>query len=121
MKNKINLLIGTGIALSLALTLLVSVPQAEAYEVNVTAGSDLTIGSTGQNVAVLQGLLAERGFLNIPSSIPLGYYGTMTRDAVAKYQAFRGVAPAVGYFGPLTKVSMHQEFASHNWLALLGW
>ena len=119
--KKINFLISTGIVLSLALAMFVSVPVTQAYEVNITTGSDLTVGSTGQSVAVLQGLLAERGFLDIPFNIPLGYYGTLTRDAVAKYQAYRGVAPAVGYFGPLTKVSMQQEFASRNWLPLLGW
>lgn len=121
MKNKLTFLVSTGIILGLALTMLVSVPQAQAYEVNVLTGGDLTVGSTGQGVAVLQGLLAERGFLNMPYNIPLGYYGSMTRDAVARYQASRGVVPAVGYFGPITKISMHQEFAAHNWLALLGW
>jgi len=118
--KKINLLVSTGIVLGLALVMFVSVPRAQAYEVNITAGNDLAVGSAGQSVVVLQGLLAERGFLDI-GNIPLGYYGSMTKDAVARYQAYRGVAPAVGYFGSLTKVSMHEEFAAHNWLNLLGW
>jgi peptidoglycan hydrolase-like protein with peptidoglycan-binding domain len=121
MINKTKFVIGTGAILTMALAMLVSVPAAEAYEVNITAGSDLTIGSTGQSVVVLQGLLAERGFLDIPYYIPLGYYGSMTKNAVAKYQAYRNVAPAVGYFGSLTKVSMHQEFLANNWLVKLGW
>jgi peptidoglycan hydrolase-like protein with peptidoglycan-binding domain len=121
MINKTNFLISTGIILSLALAMLISIPKTYAYEVNITVGSDLTMGSTGQSVAVLQGLLAERGFLNIPFNIPLGYYGSMTKDAVAKYQASLGVSPAVGYFGPLSKIAMHKEFSTHNWLALLGW
>lgn len=120
MKNNFNFLASAGIIIGLALALLISVPKTQAFEVNITAGPDMTIGSTGQSVAVLQGLLAERGFLNI-GNIPLGYYGPMTRDAVAKYQASRGVSPAAGYFGPLTKISMRQEFAAHNWLVLLGW
>jgi len=120
MKNKINYIASAGMILGLALAMFISIPNAQAYEVNITAGSDLTIGSTGQSVVVLQGLLAERGFLNI-GNIPLGYYGTMTRDAVASYQASRGVTPAVGYFGSITKVSMHEEFAARNWLTLLGW
>jgi peptidoglycan hydrolase-like protein with peptidoglycan-binding domain len=99
----------------------VSVPQASAYEQNILVGQDLTIGSTGQSVVVLQGLLSELGYLNIPLGVPQGYFGAMTRDAVSKYQAARSVTPTAGYFGPITKVAMHQEFAAHNWLALLGW
>lgn len=121
MITKTKLFLGTSFALCMAVALLVSVPQAQAYEVNILTGSDLTIGSTGQSVVVLQGLLAERGFLNIAYNIPLGYYDTMTKDAVARYQAYRGVSPAVGYFGPLSKISMHQEFQANGWLSLLGW
>jgi len=125
MKNNIiKLAIGTGLVTTLALVMLVAVPKAEAayvYTENITAGQDMTIGSTGQRVVVLQGLMSELGYLNVPFGIPLGYYGTMTKSAVANYQAAQRVAPAVGYFGPITKVAMHQEFAGHNWLTLLGW
>jgi len=65
--------------------------------------------------------MSELGYLNVPSNIPLGYYGAMTRDAVARYQAALGVSPTAGYFGPASKIAMHSQFSSHGWLALLGW
>jgi peptidoglycan hydrolase-like protein with peptidoglycan-binding domain len=120
--KKINkILASVGIMSVFAFAMFVSIPQASAYEVNITTGSDLTIGSTGQNVVVLQGLLSELGYLNIPLGISQGYFGGMTRDALARYQVANSVAPAAGYYGPITKVAMHQQFAAHNWLALLGW
>lgn len=78
--------------------------------------SDLKLGSTGQEVSTLQGFLAELGFLDL-SGIggPTGYYGEMTRDAVARYQAAIGV-PSTGYFGPMTRQSMTMHFARNNWL-----
>lgn len=106
----------------LIMALLVSVPQAKAAEYpNILAGQNLTIGSTGQNVVVLQALMSELGYLNIPSGIPFGYYGSMTKDAVARYQSATNISPAVGYYGPVTKVSMYSDFAGHGWLPLLGW
>lgn len=119
--NKLTNRFGIGLMLALVAVFLVSVSQTQAAEVNIVVGSDLTIGSTGQSVVVLQGLLSELGYLNVPAGIPFGYYGPLTRSAVAKYQAAQNVAPAVGYFGPLTKVGMHSHFASRNWLGLLGW
>lgn len=113
---------GTVLALILILTVLVFVPQAKAAESpNILVGSDLTVGSTGSGVAVLQGLMSELGFLNVPMGIPFGYYGGMTRDAVARYQSSLNVSPPVGYFGPLTKTAMHSDFSQHGYLKLLGW
>jgi peptidoglycan hydrolase-like protein with peptidoglycan-binding domain len=65
--------------------------------------------------------MSELGYLNIPIGISHGYYGTMTRDAVGRYQATQSVTPTAGYFGPLTKTAMHQQFALHGWTTLLGW
>lgn len=121
MKNKFNFLVGTGVALSLVMALFGSVPSASAYEQNIVVGQDLTIGSSGQGVVVLQGLLSEMGYLNVPIGIPQGYFGTMTQAAVGRYQAARGVTPTAGYFGPASKVAMHQDFAMRSWLSLLGW
>lgn len=114
-------LIGASLITVFAVTMLVSIPQARAEYPNIIVGPDLTVGSTGQSVVVLQGLMTELGYLNVPSGIPFGYYGSMTRAAVARYQASTNVSPAVGYYGPITKVAMHQNFMGHNWLPLLGW
>ena len=104
-----------------ALALFALAPFAQAESPNILVGQDLTLGSTGQGVVVLQGLLSEMGYLSVPANIPLGYYGTMTRTALAKYQAAQSVLPAVGYFGPVSKTAMHAHFASRSWLGLLGW
>lgn len=95
--------------------------QARAESPNILVGQDLSVGSTGQAVVVLQGLLQELGYMTIPAGIPMGYYGSLTRDGVARYQASQSIAPAAGYFGPLTKIAMHQQFMSKGWLSLLGW
>jgi peptidoglycan hydrolase-like protein with peptidoglycan-binding domain len=121
MTNKTNLLISAGLMLTIAMALLVSVPQANAYTENITVGQNMTIGSTGFGVVMLQGLMSEFGYLNVPAGVAFGYFGSLTKDAVARYQAAQGVSPAAGYFGPVTKVAMHQQFAAHGWTTLLGW
>lgn len=71
-----------------------------------TAGScsfsrSLTIGSTGADVTCLQQALIAGGF-SIPAGAT-GYFGTQTKAAVASWQSSRNVAPAVGYFGPISQ------------------
>ncbi len=115
-------LVGTGLVIAIATAFLISTPQAKAAEFpNILVGQNLTVGSTGQSVVVLQGLMSELGYLRVPQGIPFGYYGTLTKNAVAQYQASMNVSPAVGYYGPLTKVAMYSNFSSHGWLQMLGW
>ena len=98
-----------------------SVSQAHADTQNITVSPNMTIGSTGANVVTLQALMSELGYLNVPQGIPLGYYGSMTRSAVARYQSALNVYPSVGYYGPLTKTALFTDFNSHGWTHLLGW
>jgi len=119
-KLSTNILMGTGLII-FAMAMLVSVPVAKAEYPNILTGQNLTMGSTGENVVVLQGLMSELGYLNIPSGVPFGYYGSLTRDAVARYQSSTNVSPAVGYYGALTKVSMYNDFSNRGWLQLLKW
>lgn len=65
---------------------------------------DLTIGSRGADVSALQQMLIDAGLLAIPA--PTGYFGELTRAALAKWQAAHGVAPAAGYFGPITRAAI---------------
>jgi Putative peptidoglycan-binding domain-containing protein len=92
----------------------VAATPEEIALINDTTG--LTTGSSGQDVTTLQGFLAELGFLDL-SGIggPTGYYGPMTQEAVARYQAAVG-APSTGYFGPITRESMAYHFVRNNWL-----
>ena len=114
-------ILGTGVLMALAVSMIISLPHAKAESPNILVGPDMTLGSTGQGVVVLQGLMSELGYLNIPLTVPFGYYGSLTRAAVARYQADNNISPAAGYFGPLSKISMHSSFASHGWLSVLGW
>jgi hypothetical protein len=111
-----------GLMLTVMLALFVAVPYAQAAESpNILVGENMTIGSTGPGVVVLQGLLAEDGYLNIPMGVPMGYYGALTQAALARYQNAQNVTPAVGYFGPLTKVAIHMELLPGGWLTKFGW
>jgi peptidoglycan hydrolase-like protein with peptidoglycan-binding domain len=110
-----------GAATAIALAFTLSAPQAHAESPNILVDANMTIGSTGQGVAVLQGLLAEMGYLPLRFNTPTGYFGPMTQKALGSYQAARGVYPTAGYFGPASKIAMHQDFLAHGWLALLGW
>ncbi len=72
---------------------------------------DLTVGSEGADVTALQNFLiaqnkgaAARALGNVGAT---GYFGTYTRNAVAEYQASRGITPTLGYFGPITRADVN--------------
>ncbi len=54
-----------------------------------------TVGNKGGEVAWIQEYLKVS-----PQS---GYFGPLTKAAVAKFQSDNGIAPAAGYWGPLTR------------------
>ena len=63
--------------------------------------SDLTIGSSGNSVVTLQTALVAQGYLTMPAGVSMGYFGSLTKAAVQKWQAANGV-PSTGYFGPIS-------------------
>ncbi len=71
---------------------------------------DLTVGSRGDDVSSLQQTLISKGYLKI--SAPTGYFGPLTRTALAAWQAARGVSPAAGYFGPKTRAAFGASVAT---------
>jgi len=82
--------------------------------VGVTGGTfarNLTVGHTGDDVLRLQQYLNTHGFV-IAESGPgsLGNettrFGALTRAALKKFQLSKGITPASGYFGPLTRAQM---------------
>lgn len=75
---------------------------------------DLTVGSTGADVSSLQTTLESKGFLVIPASVSKGYFGSLTKTALAKYQASVGIAPALGFFGPITRVHLNGVVVTPN-------
>lgn len=68
--------------------------------------SDLTIGSTGAQVSALQSALVAQGHLVMPAGVAMGYFGSLTKSAVMKWQAANGVS-ATGYFGPISRAKFN--------------
>lgn len=64
---------------------------------------DLTMGSTGPDVVALQKYLVANGFMVMPEGVSYGYFGSITKAAVARYQTKYGIEPTAGYFGPITR------------------
>lgn len=73
-----------------------------------TFSRDLTLGSRGNDVRALQVYLNIHGF-NIASAGPgsyqqeTTYFGTLTNNALARFQSAKRIVPAVGFFGPITR------------------
>ncbi|MES2314914.1 MAG: peptidoglycan-binding protein [Patescibacteria group bacterium] len=116
-----RVVVGSAFALAFVMGAIILAPQAHAETQNITVSENLTVGMAGASVVTLQALLSEMGYLNVPAGIPLGYYGSMTKNAVVNYQARLNVTPAVGYYGPVTKVALFNDFSSRGYANLLGW
>jgi hypothetical protein len=74
----------------------------------VTFNTDLTIGSKGADVTALQQALVARGYLQMPTNTSYGYFGPLTRTAVAAWQSATGISPAAGYFGPVSRTALNR-------------
>lgn len=76
----------------------------------VVPPAPLTVGAQNSDVMDLQKILISEGFLKI--SAPTNYFGSLTKAALAAWQAANNVSPAVGYYGPITRSAMVAKFAS---------
>jgi peptidoglycan hydrolase-like protein with peptidoglycan-binding domain len=63
---------------------------------------DLTVGSEGDDVAALQTFLQSEGYLGTIGE-DKGFFGILTRAALESYQTNKGIYPATGFFGPITR------------------
>ncbi len=77
--------------------------QGSSATAGTTYTMNLTVGSTGSEVVALQQMLVAQGHLVMPAGVAYGYFGSLTKAAVAKWQAANGVSPALGYFGPISR------------------
>jgi peptidoglycan hydrolase-like protein with peptidoglycan-binding domain len=76
----------------------------------ITFVREMQFGMRGNDISMLQGFLATDPSL-YPEGLVTGYFGTLTRAAVARYQVKNGL-PAVGRVGPRTLAMINQQMAS---------
>ncbi len=74
---------------------------------------DLTVGMSGADVKALQEILIGQGY-GIAAG-PTGYFASQTKIALSAFQKDKGVAPAIGYFGSLTRAAMKATGLSGLW------
>lgn len=87
---------------------LASSNTATSGTTTAAAGSDdftefLGVGSQNAQVTELQQYLTQKGFYSGPIT---GYFGSLTENAVAAYQAAHGIE-SVGYVGPSTRAALN--------------
>lgn len=76
--------------------------KADAYDQKLTR--ELATGLKGEDVSVLQQFLVNAEVY--PEALVTGYFGSLTRLAVQRFQREQNISPSSGYFGPLTKKRM---------------
>lgn len=81
---------------------------------------DLELDMEGDDVRALQVLLNTNGFALAPEGVgapgnETNYFGTLTQNALMRYQAANSVMPAIGYFGPITRALMKNSNISGLW------
>ena len=76
-----------------------------------TIAVDLTLGSRGSGVTVLQQFLISQNVGSSASALAAvgatGYFGVLTQAALAAFQAHAGISPSTGYFGAITRAYLH--------------
>lgn len=76
----------------------------------------LQLGSSGGDVKSLQQFLNDRGY-TVSSAGPgskgneTAYFGSATKRALIAYQKANGISPAVGFFGPITRVHVQKALS----------
>lgn len=91
---------------------------------------DLELGSEGDDVKALQVYLNANGFYVAASGAgsvgqETTYFGPATQEALARFQRAKGISPAVGFFGVITRTFINEQGKvteeSNNSLVEVGW
>lgn len=113
--NKKVLAIG-GLCLALSMVL---APSVSAY---TQISSTLDFGARGSNVFNLQEFLAGNSSI-YPEALVTGYFGSLTRAAVQRFQATQGIVSSgspsttgYGRVGPMTRARINAMIASGGWV-----
>ncbi|GEM_PF-5839301 len=85
-----------------------SVAASSSAVAVVRLAVNLGLGAFGNDVVVLQRFLQSKNFLKIPAGVKEGYFGMLTKKAVADFQKSVGL-PATGYCGPLTRAIINKQ------------
>jgi peptidoglycan hydrolase-like protein with peptidoglycan-binding domain len=89
-----------------------SVPSSSSTSGStVNLSRNLSAGMSGDDVRALQKVLNVRGFTVAATGLgsagnETSYFGPATKAAVIKFQLARGITPAVGYVGPVTRAAL---------------
>ena len=91
--------------------------QGSSTGASCTFTRNLTLGSTGADVRCLQQFLNAKGYVIAASGAgspgnETTYFGSLTKAALARFQAANGVSPAAGYFGPITRAAVNAMVGS---------
>ena len=104
-KARIQLALTLG---TMAVAVLVMVPSLARAE-SLTRQLDLTM--TGTDVSALQAFLAQDSTI-YPQGLVTGYFGFLTKAAVANFQSRNGIA-SVGRVGPVTLIALNAQMAGN--------
>ena len=96
----------TALAFALAFS---AVSAVSAQSMTNAFNTNLKLGARGADVVALQSFLESKGLLTMPAGVAKGYFGGLTKSAVVAYQISKGVTPASGYFGPLTRATANAD------------
>lgn len=111
------LVVSTFLAVFLLCFSFVNGANAQSCNINASFNRDLQQGAQGQDVTALQQYLVSSGHLNMPKGSAYGYFGSVTKTALIKYQKQTGLR-AEGYFGPLTKKTILAKCTSSQYSKL---
>lgn len=81
---------------------------------------DLELGMEGEDVRLLQKFLNANGYALASSGVgapgsETTYFGTLTQNALIKFQAAKAITPSAGYFGPITRAKIDSEGLGGKW------
>lgn len=95
--SKISKSFFLGLGMIVLTVLVMSAPKSAMAD---TLYRQLELGMTGSDISALQSFLAQDSTL-YPEGLVTGYYGSLTKSAVARFQLRNGIA-SVGRVGPAT-------------------
>ena len=90
----------------------IEVVQGVATAPDGVSTRDLALGDKGDDVLAPQQFLMEREAY--PEALVTGYFGSVTKAAVQRFQQAQNIVPASGYFGSITKKRMFNLIRLHG-------